>query len=134
MSLLCLLDKGRFNQANQCLTELFKTDCYDLDLLEELADELFKINQHVNAEKVYLYLIKTAEDNKQTPKDEGMLSLKLGKVNSINLLNQVYNNLQQYSKAIVFFNKAISQLDGEADKNTAIELKKNATSNKNKYH
>ena len=134
MSLLCLLDKGRFNQANQCLTELFKTDCYDLDLLEELADELFKINQHVNAEKVYLYLIKTAEDNKQTPKDEGMLSLKLGKVNSINLLNQVYNNLQQYSKAIVFFNKAISQLDGEADKNTAIELKKNATSNKNRYH
>ena len=134
MSLLCLLDKGRFNQANQCLTELFKTDCYDLDLLEELADELFKINQHVNAEKVYLYLIKTAEDNKQTPKDEGMLSLKLGKVNSINSLNKVYNNLQQYSKAIVFFNKAISQLDGEADKNTAIELKKNATSNKNKYH
>ena len=134
MSLLCLLDKGRFNQANQCLTELFKTDCYDLDLLEELADELFKINQHVNAEKVYLYLIKTAEDNKQTPKDEGMLSLKLGKVNSINSLNQVYNNLQEYSKAIVFFNKAISQLDGEADKNTAIELKKNATSNKNRYH
>jgi len=87
MSLLCLLDKGRFNQANQCLAELFKTDCYDLDLLEELADELFKINQHVNAEKVYLKLIKTAEDNKQTPKDEGMLSLKLGKVNSINLLN-----------------------------------------------
>lgn len=63
-----------------------------------------------------------------------MLSLKLGKVNSINSLNKVYNNLQQYSKAIVFFNKAISQLDGEADKNTAIELKKNATSNKNRYH
>lgn len=40
LALLCLMDRGRYSQANQSLREMLKTDMADLVLLEEIGDEL----------------------------------------------------------------------------------------------
>lgn len=110
LALLCLYDNGRFTQANQALRELFKTDVGDLQLLEELGDELIKLQQYETSEKLFLKILETAGENKTTLSNYGELNLKLGKVN----LSQ-----KKYQEALVSFEEALNNLEGESDKQLA---------------
>lgn len=87
LALLCLLDNQRFTQANQALRELFKTDIYEYQLLEELGDELTKIGRNETAEKLYLKIFDVISNNKVVLPNYGELNLKLGKV---------YTSLKKY--------------------------------------
>ncbi|KAL4497056.1 hypothetical protein ABPG72_002212 [Tetrahymena utriculariae] len=116
LALLCLIQPGRFTQANQSLRELFKTEVADFGLLEELGDELAKIGYNETAEKLYLKIFEVS-DQKQVISSYGEINLKLGKI---------YTSLKKYQEALHCFEEAQNNIEGESAKSEIKMLIDNA--------
>ncbi|EGR33947.1 tetratricopeptide repeat protein [Ichthyophthirius multifiliis] len=127
LALLCLLDKSRLIQSDQCLGELIKTDVTDIILLEELGDELSNIGQYINAEIIYSKIIEIQRQKKQYQKNNLCdINVKYGKIKI---------NLRKYKQALQCFEEALKMSEGETQKAIIKELIQNAIfySNNSRY-